>query len=194
MIPALQKPFGSFIKVEKDLPPPQQRILGLLQKSSNNGNFIICIGDFVSKSIIEEHFIPDLIVIDNYTQRTKESNYTINVLHKVSEVDNAPGEISQEAWNKIKNELLYLKKNSLNKNNKSQNTASQTDKVMSVILVKGEEDLLTLPMILEAPIGSVVMYGQPPMIGDGSSGIVLIEVSESIKENIELLLSQFDHI
>ncbi len=194
LIPELQKPLGLFLKVEEDLPSPQHRVIELLQKEKAQGKLVICIGDFVSKSLIEEKYFPDLIVIDNYTQRTKKSSFKIGLEHKVIEVSNPPGEISKDAWIKIKNELLYLKKNSLNNTKKPLNKDSITKKVMSVIIIKGEEDLLALPMILEAPNGSFVMYGQPPMIGDGSNGIVLIEVTENLKLSVEMLISKFDHI
>jgi uncharacterized protein (UPF0218 family) len=35
------------------------------------------------------------------------------------------------------------------------------DNVKSLIMVEGEEDLLGFPAMLLAPIGSVLLYGQP---------------------------------
>ena len=40
------------------------------------------------------------------------------------------------------------------------------------IFVRGEEDLATLPVILMAPLDSVVLYGQP------DEGVVFVKVTE----------------
>jgi hypothetical protein len=50
------------------------------------------------------------------------------------------------------------------------------------MVVLGEEDLLTLPAIVEAPIISFVIYGQP------EEGIVLVEVDEKKKKEIHALI------
>jgi hypothetical protein len=47
------------------------------------------------------------------------------------------------------------------------------------IIVEGEEDLATLPAILYAPLGSVVVYGQP------NEGSVLVDVTAERKLHIE---------
>jgi len=47
------------------------------------------------------------------------------------------------------------------------------------IIVNGEEDLATLPAILYAPVGSVVVYGQP------NEGSVLVHVTSERKKHIE---------
>lgn len=49
------------------------------------------------------------------------------------------------------------------------------------IFVRGEEDLATLPVILLAPIGAVVLYGQP------DEGVVFVEVTKKKKEEIRAL-------
>ena len=43
-------------------------------------------------------------------------------------------------------------------------------------LVDGEEDLAVLPAIFMLPLGSLIFYGQPPILGFGS-GIVRCEVN-----------------
>ena len=125
-----------------------------------------------------------MIIVDFVTQRTIKTEFSLPDNYKILNSDNPPGQISKSAWLTIKNELLYLKKNSLNKDSLP----------LSVLVIKGEEDLLVLPAILEAPIGSFVLYGQPPMINDGSSGIVLIKVTEDIKTHVNTLLTKFDYI
>jgi uncharacterized protein (UPF0218 family) len=44
------------------------------------------------------------------------------------------------------------------------------------VVVKGEEDLLVLPLLAEMPIGSVIAYGQP------HEGLVVVTVSEERRD------------
>jgi uncharacterized protein (UPF0218 family) len=53
------------------------------------------------------------------------------------------------------------------------------------IIIEGEEDLATIPAVLSAPQGSVVVYGQP------SGGVVLIKVTESKRREFTDLLKEF---
>lgn len=52
------------------------------------------------------------------------------------------------------------------------------------VLVDGEEDLLALPAVDSAPIGSVVYYGQP------GEGVVVVPVDERAKASAEELMSR----
>ena len=186
LIQDLQNPLGHFFKSAVNTISPENQVIEFLHKNNKDHNLVIVVGDYVSKSLIENNFLPNVLIIDNYTQRTKKSTFTLPDNHKLVQAENIPGEINKQAWIVIKNEFKNLEKKPI----------IITDKPMSVvvILIKGEEDLLTLPVILEAPIGAYVLYGQPPMVGDGSSGIVLIEVTLELKKTIEQLLSQFDRI
>lgn len=53
------------------------------------------------------------------------------------------------------------------------------------IIVEGEEDLATIPAVLSAPQGSVVVYGQP------GEGVVLIKVTESKRQEFTDYLKEF---
>jgi len=52
------------------------------------------------------------------------------------------------------------------------------------IFVRGEEDLAAVPAMLMAPEGSAVLYGQP------DQGVVLVQITESKKEEIRDLLTK----
>jgi uncharacterized protein (UPF0218 family) len=56
------------------------------------------------------------------------------------------------------------------------------------IFVDGEEDLLTLPAILYAPIGALVIYGQP------DEGVVVVKVTEERKKYIKDILKRMEVI
>jgi uncharacterized protein (UPF0218 family) len=49
-------------------------------------------------------------------------------------------------------------------------------------MVTGEEDLITLPLVAYAPIGSIILYGQP------SQGIVVVRVERRIQETAKHLM------
>lgn len=52
------------------------------------------------------------------------------------------------------------------------------------VLVEGEEDLLTLPLICMAPHGSVILYGQP------NEGIVIVTIGEEIVKKSKDLMDR----
>ncbi|HMK82220.1 MAG TPA: DUF359 domain-containing protein, partial [Candidatus Bathyarchaeia archaeon] len=53
-------------------------------------------------------------------------------------------------------------------------------------IVDGEEDLLVLVVIAVAPVGSLVVYGQP------NEGIVLVNVTLAKKKEVVDLLGRMD--
>lgn len=55
------------------------------------------------------------------------------------------------------------------------------------LIVDGEEDLLTLPAVLFAPLHAVVIYGQQDV------GIVIVEVTEEKKEEVVNIINQFTY-
>jgi len=67
-----------------------------------------------------------------------------------------------------------------------------------IIEVLGEEDLAVLPVILAAPLGAVVFYGQPASPetslasrGGPDEGVVKIVISEESKKKVYRLLTEF---
>jgi len=53
------------------------------------------------------------------------------------------------------------------------------------LIIDGEEDLLVLPVVQYAPIGSVVYYGQP------GEGLVKVVVTKEKKRQVVALVAQF---
>ena len=76
-------------------------------------------------------------------------------------VSNPPGYITEEAWRAVRKSLKkdYFK-----------------------ILVVGEEDLIAIPVFMEYPDRTIVLYGQP------NRGIVEVEINEKLKNKIKELL------
>ncbi|HZJ18601.1 MAG TPA: DUF359 domain-containing protein, partial [Patescibacteria group bacterium] len=59
------------------------------------------------------------------------------------------------------------------------------NKKKTLILIKGEDDLAVLPLILCAPLNFYIYYGQP------DKGVVEILVTEDVKEKAYKLASRF---
>ncbi len=58
------------------------------------------------------------------------------------------------------------------------------DSKQRIIQVDGEEDLAGVPAILLAPLGTIVLYGQP------GEGVVLVQITEKIKNKLATLLQK----
>ncbi|MHA1699345.1 MAG: GTP-dependent dephospho-CoA kinase family protein [Promethearchaeota archaeon] len=136
--------------------------------------FLAGCGDVISKNLIAGGFIPNLIVIDGKTCR---KDYEINVPedYELVEVTNVVGGITRESWIAIKSAINSLK-----------NTM--------IKVTAGEEDLLVIPLVLLAPVGSIVAYGQPPVTDlnpPRPAGAVMVKVTAMTKEKFKNILLQF---
>lgn len=152
---ALKAPLGPIISEEE-------------LKRSETATFIITVGDVTTDLFLTRGIVPNISIIDLFAQRKpykslEQLNFPpeMNVIH----VSSGPGFISHDAIKKIKNAF--------------------TEDHNSVIIVQGEDDLLVLPVIDIAPIGSVVYYGQP------NAGLVEVYITEVLKRKILQLLQQF---
>jgi uncharacterized protein (UPF0218 family) len=99
---------------------------------------------------------PDVIVVDYLEKREKGTQFPYQAEH-IFRTRNPAGRIEAEAWQVIEEAIRVGS---------------------SVVLVDGEEDLLTLPAVLSSPDTSIVVYGQPNV------GIVAIRVSPEKKKEI----------
>lgn len=124
---------------------------------------LISVGDFTSNRIQEYGITPNMIVVDNKTER-KEMKPVSFPAKKVYDVKNPAGTLSREA-------------------RKTMTEAMKNDGYTR-INVDGEEDLMTLLAVNEAPLGSAVLYGQP------KEGVVVIKVTEDKKKEIRNLLNE----
>jgi cytidyltransferase-like protein len=139
--------------------------------NSNNAPFIIAVGDATVKKLNENFIKQNISVVDfKIARREFFSSFLELGFPKDSaaiKLDNPAGHITHN---------LFLKLAELFKSN--------LDKKI-IIKIEGEDDLAVLPLILVAPLGSIVYYGQPGV------GLVKILVSEEIKEKTYDLASKF---
>ncbi len=151
----LRQPLGKLFPNEKSLPS--------IVKSG--GVFKICIGDVVSKTLDENAMHPNISVIDLKTKRMiieAKKNNTKKIL-------NSHGTLRFRAVKALYKAILDMTSN----------------RKFTKIVIKGEEDLLTLPAILLAPLGCMIFYGL------ADRGIVMIEVTENTKKFVKSIVSKF---
>lgn len=145
-----------------------------LQEQGTSFEFYI-VGDIVTKDFLADDFLRQFIklcIIDEKTQRNKIDIDWEGYFEKEVSFDNPKGQISQEAWDILK-ESARMDQNTLLK------------------VTEGEEDILVLPLISELPIESgkekYIFYGQPPITGAINpipEGIVLVELTKKIKKSV----------
>lgn len=162
----LHQPFGKVFSGENAFP----KIKNLFLRKKH---ILVTVGDVVTKDALMHSIFPDMAIVDLRIGRKKIYSSTSffafpkNVVKR--KVMNKPGTISRSLFIAIVKMLKGLIKQKGN----------------YVLEVVGQEDLATLPVILLAPLGSIVLYGQP------GKGIVVVTVTEEAKDKVFLLLSHF---
>ena len=158
-----KKPFGQLYPSIKDL-------RDILEKDKRNSNLIISIGDVTTLNLQKEGIIPDMGIIDNRIERkNSEFEHTLNYDKIQLDAENPAGTLTEDLWNVIKEGFQCIKESKSN----------------ILIVVDGEEDLAVIPSVIEAPKGSVVIYGQP------GEGVVFCEI-DKVKNQAVNLLEQFE--
>ncbi len=155
----LKAPLGTLLPGNPGETIPKFRQLMLEQKPS----LITAVGDVVSKETLYAAIPVHLRIIDHKTFR-KTVSPTDFKAPKTYTVTNPAGVITMDAWHTIRKALRESSK--------------------SVILVDGEEDLLTLPCIVESPDNAFVVYGQP------SQGMVVVTTASPLKRQMSSLLDK----
>jgi uncharacterized protein (UPF0218 family) len=120
-------------------------------------SFIISVGDVVSRNMIGYGVPLNVLIVDNKVMRKPIQPITVDA-DQTLHAKNPAGTITDEALAAIR--IAFEQK-------------GQTK-----VMVDGEEDLLTLAVVLAAPQDAIVVYGQP------HRGIVVIKVTEEIKERM----------
>lgn len=127
---------------------------------------VISVGDIVTDELSKEGITPMISIIDFKTRRHELDSAPIA---KTFDAINHQGTIDPQAVTAF----IAAKKNYLD------------TKQPQTLIVNGEEDLLALPAILLAPLGTIVLYGQV------DQGVVVNEVTEELKAKVVDLIKQF---
>jgi uncharacterized protein (UPF0218 family) len=127
------------------------------------GKIVYTVGDVVTCHLIRHGVIPAIAIIDGHTMRSP-FNRSPAVFHKRLRARNPAGTLTRELLDVL-------------------DGAVQDQGVL--ILVDGEEDLAVIPLVMAAPFGALILYGQP------GEGVVVCEVTPAAKEKAGAMLAHF---
>ncbi|HVB95543.1 MAG TPA: DUF359 domain-containing protein [Nitrososphaerales archaeon] len=137
-----------------------EEFLALVTGSS----FVVTVGDRVTETLQETTGrSPDVFVVDGMERRSARE--IPRIAHGSSiKARNPAGRITKAALGAMKRAFAGEKP--------------------VMVLIEGEEDLLTIPAVIEAPLGALVFYGQP------LEGVVAVNVDEKSKASARKILKQ----
>jgi hypothetical protein len=121
---------------------------------------VVFVGDAVSRNAAAEGLRRDVMIMDNKEMRVQTKPLDV-AAGRTFRVRNEPGTISSNAWAAVHEAV---------------------ESGNAVMIVDGEEDLLTLVAMAVAPLGSFVIYGQP------GQGVVLVEVDDEARKKAHSFL------
>ncbi len=154
----IKKPFGELLKDLKDL-------------FGNKNCLIITVGDITTRTFNEKSLGQKLSVIDfKVARKTKFSNILelgFAGSENVLQIDNPAGYITPNLF-RIISEIF-----------------KSGIKGKVILQINGEEDLAVLPLVLLAPLNTIIYYGQP------NKGVVKVVVSEDSKSKAYELINGF---
>lgn len=182
----LKKPLGKLIEGDsQNLHQVADKLKETVKMS--NPVLISTVGDEVTKLCNEVSITVNLAIFD-YCVGRKEKYHSLSELgfkwpftrprlaNGLVAVKNPAGHITNELVNAVKKAYLSIIKSGKQR----------------MIQVYGEEDLAGVPAILLAPLGTLVLYGQPAFTtiksglrrGKSVAGVVLVEVTEEKKKEL----------
>lgn len=153
---ALKSPFGLLVPDEQIT---RQKISSLLKDAKK----VIAVGDATTERLIGSGIIPDVAVIDG-KERRHARDLPVSYNAKEMRCKNPAGVISKEAIELLKGAIAERKP--------------------VRVLVEGEEDMLALPLFVLAPLGAVVLYGQP------LEGLVVVKMTEAKRSQAKDLMDR----
>ncbi|MGA9150098.1 MAG: GTP-dependent dephospho-CoA kinase family protein [Candidatus Nitrosopolaris sp.] len=139
-----------------------------LYNSVNHAKSVVSVGDATTDRLISYGIVPRVCIVDGRERRAQrktiggESDLQDHILQL--KCSNPAGTISKRAVQVLRDALKD----------------SNTNPVR--VIVDGEEDLLTLPILVLVPLGSVVLYGQP------FKGIVIVNVDSKTRKTAKDLM------
>jgi len=124
---------------------------------------VYAVGDVVTHNLQKRGITPAIAVVDGQTMRVPCSRLP-EMTGECLRVENPPGTITDDLIRALGHAITHTP---------------------VTIIVDGEEDLAVIPLVIAAPDGAVVLYGQP------HKGVVLRTVDAAAKADAERLMSHF---
>ena len=172
----LKNPFGTLIEGNED--EPNIAMMNVIDRISGEPGPIIAVGDVTVKTMQDLNKSADIAIIDGMTKRKRweqASKIDEDQYDNVLKCKNPAGSITPELYRCCSQALTKF-----GYNENEQNTES------TIIIVEGEEDLAPLILHPMAPIGSVILYGQP------GRGVVIRLTDLDSKSRCRELLESMD--
>ena len=138
-----------------------REITDILPQLSRNP--VYCVGDVVTHNLQKAGITPAVAIVDGYTMRSPCSRMPA-VSGECRQVKNPAGTLTDDLIAAIDHAVAHPP---------------------STIIVEGEEDLAVIPMVIAAPLGSIVLYGQP------NEGVVLRRVTPEAQATAYKFLEHF---
>ena len=166
----LKKPMGTLFPGPEDT--PEVAILAAVESIPAFSPCLIAVGDVTVNSLLEIGWVPDVGIVDGLTKRTAwdgeldKSSFVGNL-----SCQNPPGQLTPELLECADLALEF---------------AFSEEGGPVLLEVDGEEDLSPIFIHLLAPLGSVVLYGQP------SAGVVMRITDEDTKARSRTMLDAFE--
>ncbi len=127
---------------------------------------VTCVGDVVSRYCLRSARLPDVIIYDGISKRSKTLE-SLDDLVKGGftrvEIDNPPGGLTLTSVETVCRAIL----------------ASVLSGSRTAIKINGEEDMLALPALACSPNKSLVIYGIP------DKGAALVRISNAIRKEAQ---------
>jgi uncharacterized protein (UPF0218 family) len=135
----LKKPMGNLLL---DIDQTKENLL----KKLGHG-LIVSVGDRTTERLVELGIVPDLQIVDGIERRVRRKIIAFSGSQRdVFHASNHAGTISRDALLAMSKVLAILKRK---------------ERTITRIEIKGEEDLLVLPVLAYFPEKTAVAYGQP---------------------------------
>ncbi|MCG3218069.1 MAG: DUF359 domain-containing protein [Candidatus Heimdallarchaeota archaeon] len=170
LIIELRAVFGEFIKGDEENPKLIESQLKAFFEGKEK--IISTIGDMCTQTFVEIDLVPDLSIVDGLTRRKQTKKVEVKGAEK-RKLANPAGVINKKVWEEIRKHFQEKEKR-------------------KQIIIEGEEDLLALAVIIEAPMGSYVVYGVPPINEQKEAGIMIVYIDQKIKKKISKIMTQME--
>lgn len=153
----LKKPFGKVCSTHK-----------MLQEARTAQGLLISVGDRCTYDLLQGGAHPHICIFDFRCMRepigARMQTFLEQKRQAAHAVKNPAGEITSELRHAIKECL---------------------SKEQGTILIEGEDDLASLAVMAYAPIGTLLIYGQP------SCGAVVVKIDEKTRQKALSMLESF---
>lgn len=171
----LQKPLGKVL-TGSDI---------LSSIKNHESKSIITVGDMATKTVVDAGIIPCLAIIDGMVARKPYAPSATLISDRLSQ-QSACRETEKTHVTRVKSGPGFISHSAVEAIDSVFESMKQSKHPSILLVVDGEEDLLVLPVVEQAKIGTTVYYGQP------GKGLVEVIVTDAVKQMVQGFLRKFE--